>query len=490
MFQSHSVRVRSSRKALWYRSFLTISVIAAASFAETANAQERDPMLFHDAAGFKVRGHLQFGLNAVAERNLFWDLAATTAPGSGFDADTNWLEGYIKPGLSFEYQLDAGAVLYGKLSAVASYTWGTDAFDTGDTGETTLEEAYLAIRGDLSNGLSYDLSFGPRELTLGTGMLIANGATSGFERGALKFGPRKAWERAAIARLSYGNVTGTAFFLDPNELPSTDGHNELAGADLRYDAPAGGYLGATYVKVLNSDSPYPQAALGGNGPPSVAPGAREDTQTLGLYAKTNPFEGALANWSFTGDLAYQWNDRIDLEAWAGRVTAGYTFANLPWTPNVTVGYQSFSGDDPDTTKLERFDPLYYQGSPSAWATGSKSASTFINSNVNALTLAVRVQPTRQDTLTLRYAHIRANELNSPVQFGQATRVDVNGNVVAGVTDSHLADDLFLEYSRIINRNTFLTAGISVSFPGAGIDNVIGGNADPWTGGFVNVVVNF
>lgn len=490
MFQSHSVRVRPSRKVLWYRSFLTISVIAAASFAETAHAQERDPMLFHDANGFKVRGHLQFGLNAVAERNLFWDLAATTAPGSGFDADTNWLEGYIKPGLSFEYHLDAGAVLYGKLSAVASYTWGTDAFDTGDTGETTLEEAYLAIRGDLSNGLSYDLSFGPRELTLGTGMLIANGATSGFERGALKFGPRKAWERAAIARLSYGDVTGTAFFLDPNELSSTDGHNELAGVDLRYDAPAGGYLGATYVKVLNSDSPYPQAALGGNGPPSVTPGAREDTQTLGLYAKTNPFEGALANWSFTGDLAYQWNDRIDLEAWAGRVTAGYTFANLPWTPNVTLGYQSFSGDDPDTTKLERFDPLYYQGSPSAWATGSKSASTFINSNVNALTLAIRVQPTRQDTLTLRYAHIRANELNSPVQFGQATRVDVNGNVVAGVTDRHLADDLFLEYSRIINRNTFLTAGISVSFPGAGIDNVIGGNADPWTGGFVNVVINF
>lgn len=172
------------------------------------------------------------------------------------------------------------------------------------------------------------------------------------------------------------------------------------------------------------------------------------------------------------------------------MTAGYTFANVPWTPNVTLGYQSFSGDDPDTTKLERFDPLYYQGSPSAWATGSKSASTFINSNVNALTLAVRLQPTRQDTVTLRYAHIRANELNSPVQFGQATRVDINGNVVSGVTDSHLADDVFLEYSRIINRNTFLTAGVSVSFPGAGIDNVINGSADPWTGGFVNVVINF
>ena len=159
-------------------------------------------------------------------------------------------------------------------------------------------------------------------------------------------------------------------------------------------------------------------------------------------------------------------------------------------PTLTLGYQSFSGDDPGTTGLERFDPLYCQGSPSAWATGSKSASTFINSNVNALTLALRVQPTPRDTITLRYAHIRANELNSPIQFGQATRVDINGNVVSGVTDAHLADDLFLEYSRIINRNTFLTAGVSVSVPGTGIDNVVGGSAPIWTGGFINVVFNF
>lgn len=467
----------------------TAAVILALT-ATTAGAQDSDPMLFHDANGLKVRGHLQFGLNAVSESNLFWDLAATTAPGSGFDPDTNWLEGYIKPGLSFEYQLDTGAVFYGKFSAVSSYTWGTDAFDTGDNGATTLEEAYLAIRGDLDTGLSYDLSLGPRELTLGTGMLIANGATSGFERGALKFGPRKAWEMAAFGRLSFGNVTGTAFYLDPNELPSTDGNNELAGFDLRYNDPRGGFLGATFVDVLNSDSPYPQAAPGGVGAPTVTPGAREGTRTLGLYAKTNPFEGALENWTFTGDFAYQWNDRIDMEAWAGRVTAGYAFANLPWSPNLTVGYQTFSGDDPNTSTLERFDPLYYQGSPSAWATGSKSASTFINSNVNAFTMALRVEPSNQDTWTLRYAHIRANELNSPVQFGQATRVDVNGNVVSGVTDAHLADDVFLEYSRVINRNTFLTTGVSVSYPGAAIDNVVGGSADPWTGGFINVVVNF
>jgi hypothetical protein len=83
-----------------------------------------------------------------------------------------------------------------------------------------------------------------------------------------------------------------------------------------------------------------------------------------------------------------------------------------------------------------------------------------------------------------------SKVQGHLQFGQATCVDVNGNVVAGVTDRHLADEVFLKHSRIINRNTCLTAGISISFSGGGIDNVIGGNADPWTGGFVNVVVNF
>lgn len=59
-------------------------------------------MLLFEKNGLTVRGHFQFGLNAVTESNLFWDLAETTNPGSGFDPDTEWLESYIKPGLSFE----------------------------------------------------------------------------------------------------------------------------------------------------------------------------------------------------------------------------------------------------------------------------------------------------------------------------------------------------------------------------------------------------
>lgn len=119
--------------------------------------------------------------------------------------------------------------------------------------------------------------------------------------------------------------------------------------------------------------------------------------------------------------------------------------------------------------------------------------TFINSNVQAHGVAFRVQPTPRDTLTLRYSRLSANELRSPIQFGQATRVDMAGagaNVVAGVTSPHLADDLFLEFNRVLSRHLFLSAGAAISVPGKGIRDVTGGDVPNWTGGYVNLVVNY
>lgn len=455
-------------------------------------AQAADPTIFHRDEGLTLRWHLQAGANAVAEQKLFWNLAATTTPDSNYDPNKAWLELYVKPGISAERSLAGGAVLYGKLSAVASATRGTDAFESTNASSLTLEELHAGLRGKWDSDLSYDLSIGSRELRLGTGMLIASGASSGFERGALKFGPRKAWDQAVVAQLASGSLSGTAFYVSPNELPSSEGRNRLAGIDLRHDGVGGGYLGATLLRVLNSESAYVQAAPNGVGAPTVLPGARDGTVALSLYVKSNPLPG-LPNWTFLADFAREWNRRINLKAWAGRAQAEYAFAGLPWSPTFTYTYQTFSGDDPNTAQLERFDPLYYEGNPNAWSTGSKSSMTFINSNVQAHGVAFRVQPTPRDTLTLRYSRLSPNELRSPIQFGQATRVDMAGagaNVVAGVTSPHLADDLFLEFNRVLSRHLFLSAGAAISVPGKGIRDVTGGDVPNWTGGYVNLVVNY
>ena len=450
-------------------------------------------MLLVDSKELTVRSHFQSGLNAVAESNLFWNLAELATGNTEFDADAEWLELYAEPGLSFERRLKSGPTMFGKVSAVASYTAGTDAFDASNTGRITLEEGYLGYRSQFAGDWNIEATLGPRVLRLGTGMLIANGSADGFERGALKFGPREAWEMAGVLQISREGAKATAFYLDANELSSNDTGNRLGGVDLRWDGDRGEYAGLTYLRAIQSDAPYPQAAAGGGGPPTIIPGAREGLNAVNFYGRSERFDGSLSGLVLTLDLCYQWNEDIDLRAWGGRLKSEYTFTNIPWRPVLGYSYQIFSGDDPDTTRLERFDPLYYDGSPSMWATGSKSAMVFINSNVQTHGLSLRLSPTPRNTFTLRYAHVRAHELRSPVQFGQATRLDFAdgiSTVVSGVTDAHLSDDFFLEYNLIINPNTFLNAGVSISIPGEGIKNVAGGDAPNWTGGFINVVFNY
>jgi len=155
-----------------------VAMVMLTTAATYASPKERDPTLLYQQDGLTVRGHFQAGLNLVSEKNLFWDLAQTFAPTSGFDADTTWLESYIKPGVSFKRILAPHEDFYGKVSMVLSRTFGTDAYDTGDTGRLTIEETYLGYRINRPQELLVDLSAGRRELKLGTGMLIENGGSS------------------------------------------------------------------------------------------------------------------------------------------------------------------------------------------------------------------------------------------------------------------------------------------------------------------------
>lgn len=469
------------------------AVLLAASFSGAAYAQDAGPLTLVKDDTTEVKATIEGGINAVAEQNLYWNLADKFAPSAEFDSDAEWFEAYVEPGITFSHKTGATGTLYGRVSGVASTTLGTDGFAQGNTGRVTLEEAYVGFRaGEVESGQA-DLSIGARELKLGTGMLIANGASNGFERGAVKLGPRKAWERSIIGVYRHGRFAVTGFYLDPNELDSNNTETRLAGADARFDASNGDYAGLSYVNILRSGAPYPQAAPGGVGPPAFLDGGRDGLNVLSFYTRVHPSPGKVEGLYLALDGAYEWNDRIRLRAWGGRVQVGHVWTKAKWRPELFYSYQRFSGDDPDTARLERFDPLYYEGSPASWATGSKSALVFINSNVQSHQLTLKLMPSPRDFITLRTAHIRADELRSPIQFGQATRFQITdglGSVISGVTAGHLADDFFAEYTHLINRNIFVTAGVSVSTPGKGIKIASGGDAPTWTGGFANIVIKY
>lgn len=90
----------------------------------------------------------------------------------------------------------------------------------------------------------------------------------------------------------------------------------MAGFDIRHNAASGDYLGFTYSNVLRSDSPYVRAASGGLGALTIITGGRDQTNAVNLYFRASRDEGTLRNWLVSGDLAYEWNNRIDMAAWA------------------------------------------------------------------------------------------------------------------------------------------------------------------------------
>ena len=239
------------------------------SHAQEQKQEQKPSTLLWESEHTTVNWQAEGGLNLVAEYNLFWDLSRVYDPAANFGPDTHWLEGYLKPGVNFVHTMD-NAEIHGLVSVVGSFTRGTDAFDATNKGATTLESGYIGLRGRGAQP-RWDVSVGPRELLLGDGMLIATGGESGFERGALKFGPRKAWKHATIARFPVGPGQLTWFRIAPNEPRSNDGHNRLAGADWRWDGKPGNFAGASYIHVLKSTSPYIQAAPGGIGPSPIIP---------------------------------------------------------------------------------------------------------------------------------------------------------------------------------------------------------------------------
>lgn len=290
----------------------------------------------------------------------------------------------------------------------------------------------------------------------------------------------------AIGRYSLGRSRVEAFYLDPRELESGDTKTRIAGLALTHEVAAGRSFGLAAGRILESTAPWVQAAPDGVGAPSLIDSGRDGMQFLTAWA----------NWAvddrlnLAADIAFESNDAQDMDAWGGRVQASYAFPDALFAPRVGYSYQTFSGDDPATSELERFDPLFYDGSPSGWGSGANSSLVFLNSNVAAHQISVAATVSQRDFLTFRYFHVRAKELRSPLQYGQGTRLDGDSSLLSGVTDPHLSDDLYVEYTRVLTPNAFLTAGASISFPGEGIQELRGGDADVWSGAFVNLALRF
>jgi len=462
------------RAAPW--AVLAASLSLAAPVSAQSSAPPAAPVTF------SLDGSAQL----THERNSFWGLGQQFAPTADYPRSHTWLEVFVKPGLKAQASLAGGLSGYGGVSLLASGTLGEDVFQVKDTGRLLVEDAYLGLRGQAA-GWNWDVSTGAQPYKLGHGFLLSAGAGNGFERGGAILAPRRAWGMTGIGRVSSGPFMAEAFHLNPNELESGDTGTRLWGLHGQWSPSEEGSVGLAHIRVTDSAAPYPQA------PVTIIENGREGLQTTDLIWRYEPRSGALAGLSVLGEAAWQRNDRIDMKANGWGFEVGYRLAQLPFMPKLSWSMRHFSGDDPDTPdKLERFDPLFYDGAPSTWSSGGNGSFAFYNSNLVVHRLRAELVLSQRDFVNLNWWKVNAEQANSPVQYGQAARlVIVDGSVglVSGFPERALSQEIYAEYTRVVTPHLFVTTGVAGAFPGSGVKAVVP-DARDWWGVFANVTIKY
>jgi hypothetical protein len=418
-----------------------------------------------------------------------WFGLASFNPANSFADNRAWGEGWLNPGIDAVARLNPWVEVYGGVSVGASGTLGADPYDQRNQGAISLENAFGGMRTrNPASSWNIDLSSGQQNYGVGTGMLLWQGAGNGFERGAAGTMPRLAWENATVARISYSGLSAEACYLDPNEVPSNDTHTTLAGGVAQYRWSEKSRVGLAGLHVLESDMFYPLPH-----DPAGIPGGRKGLDALQGFAEIEGSNFGIKNAWLRGEFALERNSRIDMAAYALYGEAGYRFVTLPLVPAISYAYASFSGDNPSTARYERFDPLYYGNGLDNWWFGASSSYTFLNSNVDYHRVTLQLVVSQQDFVKVQYIRALADQLFSPIQFGQATRpVLTPGGIILvnGVSNDHLADEIYVEWAHVFSPNLTTAFWGSVAMPGKGLQDLPNVNSQTWFAAGVTLKVKY
>jgi hypothetical protein len=329
--------------------------------------------------------HLNADLEAVF--GLFHSQENYAITGSKTEGSSSWREGYVKYGISFDQGLAGAGTGYGKFNLLSSGTWGDgDAagFTDGSERTTKIEDAYLGWRsGQLFEALGedgVDFSFGRQNVMIGDGFLIngdalnlGKGLADGeFNRGgAYWLAARKAFDQTAILRLGgKDGLRGDLMWLKSDNRAQAK--TEMLVGNLEHVSEAG-TLGLTAIDIRNIDEEFA----------SPFQAERDGMKTYSLRATGN---AGVKDLFLSGEYAKQDKPHTATEdAWY--LEAGWTFADVAWSPSVSYRYSRYSeGFDPLFTGFSRGYGTWFQGE-----VASNYAGPF-NSNTQIHHVALKVSP--------------------------------------------------------------------------------------------------
>lgn len=379
-----------------------------------------------------------------------FDNAFHAPPGSinaTLPANPGWAEAYVDPGISAAYRLAHHAYLYGGFAYIESGTLGTDYFGSPHAWYGLPEELYAGLRyTHLFGGrVTLDGSYGQQNYLNGGGMLLANGATNGFGRGAAYVGPRSAWLQAGLLKATDGDWSAQFFYLRPNEAPAVFDNTRLTGVNVVWNPPGQLRLGAQYIYSTSDIL------------------TRNQMSTYELRARLHPFTQDPYFW-LQADYAIQGKPYLSADAWM--IQTEYNFKKMWWSPLLNVGFYSMSGANPANAVLwSGFDPFYFGGSVPAWLPGFALQTVLANTNLRDFDTSITFSPWKQDALQFNYLVANVSRLNAILTTLPPSMPPTPGG---GLPNFGYGQEAGASYTHNLNSALSVNPFYAYVWPGSGI----------------------
>lgn len=441
---------------------------------DTEEAAPRAPStLFRDERSY-LKLMLNGGFGAFSDGNPWFGqpesftrnnpLVQDRARGAGTGGRASWVEGYLEYGLGGVTQLGDGPVyLYGAATFISPGSFGRDIFRDDTRGTTHVEKLYAGLLySPADSDLRINASVGRQTFTLNDGFLIAQYGSqwNAGPRPGIYLAPRTTHDFSALLTVKGGGWTSTSFFLDPNEYEPLESRTQVVGTNLRYNFTQRFFVDATYLAVPRSETSYPVP----NGPARH----REGLQTAAAHLRWADPDLLPGLW-VESEIAYQWHRDFPMSAFAGYGTIGYLAKDLLWSPSLSWRYAVFSGDNPETGRYERFDPLF-SGGLSEWLQGITINKVLSQANRQTHRLRFNLTPEPALNLTLDWFIHRADQSNNR-----------GGNpALSQLRSDDLGQELQFATRWAVSRQLYFVGVASLAMPGRAIRLATPGKDKPWS----------
>jgi len=458
---------------------ITVSIVVTLGPAASASegrgtlltGRVSDLPVLYDRAGTFVRMRLE-SIGMYYGNNNAWygqpgpllagnPLVRGRPAGAGY---SNWAEGFIHTGLYGITPLSENVSIYGGISGITSGSAGQELFTNQARAHFGIEDAFVGIVGGVTteagNRFVINASAGRQRFSIGDGFLIANTASNGASRAALQSNPRWAADMLVLLQARYNNTKVEAFFLDPDELPEIDTRTRILGINAETRLPGGFELGASYLQVPQSNFNYFT---------TTQTLSRQGLQVYNARVRWQP-NPASAGPFIAAEAALQRNPRINMQAFGWTAEVGYAFAaTLPWSPTLSYRYASFSGDNPATSRFERWDPLLSGENGERWVQGINHFKIFQNSNLSTHRIQLRLRPHQQVELVPQLWVFTAD-----------STTNLGGNpALSFLTGTYLGTEVNLTAKWFISQRLMLQGHVAATFPSGAVRDTVGAPVRPW-----------